>query len=86
MAKLVASEQGAKTAKKPLKIKKTAADKAAVNLLDGATMDDANGAIVPGVRSAIAADGDGGGGGGGKSRRSIHRRRLFSGVLKTTFP
>jgi len=64
VAKLVASEQGAKTAKKPLKIKKAAADKAAVNLLDGATMDDANGAIVPGVRSAIAADGDGGGGGG----------------------
>jgi len=65
VAKLVASEQGAKTAKKPLKIKKAAADKAAVNLLDGAAMDDANGAIVPGVRSAIAADGDGGGGGGG---------------------
>jgi len=63
VAKLVASEQGVKTAKKPLKIKKAAAEKAAVNLLDVATMDDANGAIVPGVRSAIVAEADGGGGG-----------------------
>ncbi len=72
MAKLLASQQSAKTAKKSQKVKKASANEveAQVAAAAAAPNDAPAGSVVPGARVALA-EGDNGGGGGGSAALPI---------------
>lgn len=72
MAKLLASHQSAKTAKKSQKVKKVSANEveAQVAAAAAASNDAPAGSVVPGARVALA-EGDNGGGGGGSAALPI---------------
>jgi len=73
VAKLLASQQSAKTAKKSQKVKKVSANEvdAQVAAAAAAPSDVSAGSIVPGARVALAEGDNGGGGGGGSAALPI---------------